>query len=81
MSSWYLDSWVMSSSVRPLARYSCSGSPLALVKGRTAIDGPSDCVVGDCDGVLVGSLFAVRPQGEDGDDYSKSHESPDREFY
>ena len=37
-----LDIWersVMMSSVIPSEKYSCSGSPLMLVKGRTAIDG------------------------------------------
>ena len=32
---------VMISSTRPSAKYSCSGSPLMLVKGSTAIDGLS----------------------------------------
>ena len=32
---------VMMSSTRPSAKYSCSGSPLMLVNGRTAIDGLS----------------------------------------
>src|SRR5262249_3703459 len=33
------DSSVMMSSVMPSLKYCCSGSPLKLVKGRTAIDG------------------------------------------
>ena len=33
------DSSVMMSSVMPSAKYSCSGSPLMLVNGSTAIDG------------------------------------------
>src|SRR5262245_44824254 len=33
------DSSVMMSSVMPSAKYRCSGSPLMLVKGRTAIEG------------------------------------------
>jgi hypothetical protein len=32
---------VMMSSTRPSAKYSCSGSPLMLVNGSTAIDGLS----------------------------------------
>ncbi len=35
------DSAVMMSSAMPSAKKSCSGSPLILVKGNTAIDGPS----------------------------------------
>ena len=35
------DSAVMISSTIPSAKYSCSGSPLRLAKGRTAIDGLS----------------------------------------
>ena len=35
------DSAVMISSAMPSAKYSCSGSPLMLVNGRTAIDGLS----------------------------------------
>ena len=35
------DSSVMMSSTMPSAKYSCSGSPLRLVKGRTAIEGLS----------------------------------------
>jgi len=33
------DSAVMISSTMPSAKYSCSGSPLRLAKGNTAIDG------------------------------------------
>ena len=33
------DSSVMMSSVMPSLKYSCSGSPLILVKGSTAIEG------------------------------------------
>ena len=36
------DSSVMMSSVMPSEKYSCSGSPLMLVKGSTAIEGLSD---------------------------------------
>ena len=35
------DSAVMISSTMPSAKYSCSGSPLILAKGSTAIDGLS----------------------------------------
>jgi len=35
------DSAVMISSTMPSAKYSCSGSPLRLAKGNTAIDGLS----------------------------------------
>jgi len=35
------DSSVMMSSTMPSAKYSCAGSSLRLVKGRTAIDGLS----------------------------------------
>ena len=35
---------VMRSSVRPSARYSCSGSPLMFVKGRTASEGRSSAL-------------------------------------
>ena len=35
------DSAVMISSTMPSAKYSCSGSPLRLAKGKTAIDGLS----------------------------------------
>jgi hypothetical protein len=35
------DSWVRMSSVMPSAKNSCSGSPLMLTKGSTAIDGLS----------------------------------------
>ena len=35
------DNSVMMSSVMPSAKYSCSGSPLMLVNGRTAIEGLS----------------------------------------
>ena len=36
-----LDSAVMMSSLMPSEKYSCSGSPLMLTKGKTAIDGRS----------------------------------------
>ena len=42
------DSPVMMSSVTPSLKYSCSGSPLMLAKGRTAIDGFS--CLGSCSG-------------------------------
>src|SRR5207244_4057020 len=37
--SWKRDSSVMMSSVRPSAKNSCSGSPLMLTSGSTAMDG------------------------------------------
>jgi hypothetical protein len=40
-SQWMRDSAVMISSTMPSAKYSCSGSPLILAKGSTAIDGLS----------------------------------------
>jgi hypothetical protein len=38
---WIRERAVMMSSAMPSAKYSCSGSPDMLVKGRTAIDGLS----------------------------------------
>ena len=43
---------VMISSTMPSAKYSCSGSPLILAKGRTAIDGLSGS--GNAIGGVVG---------------------------
>jgi hypothetical protein len=37
-----LESAVMMSSLMPSEKYSCSGSPLILTKGRTAMAGRSD---------------------------------------
>jgi hypothetical protein len=38
---WNFDSSVMTSSLMPSAKYSCSGSPLMFAKGRTATEGLS----------------------------------------
>ena len=40
----------MMSSTIPSAKYSCSGSPLMLVNGNTAMEGLSDAASGRCDG-------------------------------
>ena len=58
----------MISSTIPSAKYSCSGSPLRLAKGRTAIDGLSGS--GNAAGGLIGCLAAdiagySRLMGED----------------
>ena len=42
------DSAVMISSTMPSAKYSCSGSPLILAKGSTAIDGLSGKAAQGC---------------------------------
>src|SRR5713226_2315087 len=54
-----LEREVIRSSVMPSLKYSCCGSPLMLVKGRTAIDGTlgsgkAGCWVGGIDAVVVG---------------------------
>src|SRR5437667_256624 len=44
----YLDRAVMISSVMPSEKYSCSGSPLKLLKGRTTTEGfPPQWAAGD----------------------------------
>jgi hypothetical protein len=43
------DKLVIRSSTSPSAKYSCSGSPLMLVKGRTAIDGLAGTTSGSAD--------------------------------
>ena len=50
---------VMMSSTRPSAKYSCSGSPLMLVNGRTAIEGLS----GSGNGVGRSGCAGVVPSG------------------
>ena len=50
------DSSVMMSSAMPSEKYSCSGSPLMLVKARTAIDGLSGNV-----GAIAGDPVTGRP--------------------
>jgi len=47
------DSAVMISSTMPSAKYSCSGSPLILAKGSTAIDGLSGNGSAGVDGLLT----------------------------
>ena len=50
------DSAVMMSSVMPSVKYSCSGSPLMLTNGRTAIEGFSDvmkCAAGVANGDAI----------------------------
>jgi hypothetical protein len=54
------ESAVMISSTMPSAKYSCSGSPLILAKGSTAIDGLSGS---GSTGGAVGWTAGVSPAG------------------
>jgi hypothetical protein len=51
------DSAVIISSTMPSAKYSCSGSPLILAKGNTAIDGLSGS---GSEGLAVGEFIEPR---------------------
>src|SRR3990170_8652361 len=56
-----LERSVMMSSVMPSEKYSCSGSPLMLLKGNTAIDGRSGAA--DAGGGTVGVTADEMPAG------------------
>src|SRR3979411_2004325 len=61
------DSSVMMSSVRPSAKNSCSGSPLMLTSGRTAMDGVLAIGIATRGALATGGGGRLKPDPKDAD--------------